>query len=336
LAGPMKRRVVVLLSVLVVGGIFGLSMVPGSEAWFSTVSGGRGNSMSHGPSQAGILDDGDLGNYQRNPAPGDITPMVTAQAMGLAPIAGDHGDVITFRPDGEVRTELGRRILVEHRALVWVAYDEASGLFDVPELGLDDVARITIPSVGLWDEQAQAYVRKDYTLVLAEPQAEGGWAYPAGQHSGWVTKGDHNRGLDQSPGADGQPLSTLVQPAWVEGRLLRVVDQDAVVRDALVGTAVVLLLGVAFLLAKKAYRGPPPKARLPLAGDDPFEPLPKTRGDPLGDLVKSFRASCEACGTPWRDQAFCLRCGAERAPKNRYGSREERDAAAARAAGRRR
>lgn len=331
----MRRAVVVALAALLLGGFAAIVAMPGSQEWFSAAVGGRGTSMSHGPEpQAGVLDDGDLGNYQRFPPPEAVTPMMAARAAGLPPVAGEPGDVLLFRADGEARHELGRRVLVEHRALAWVAYDEATGLFDVPELGLDDVRAVTLRDVPYWDAEQGAYLRRDYTLVLVA-DGPAGATYPAGRHSGWVTKGDHNALLDQQPRGEAAPLSALVRPAWVEGRLVRVVDQDAMQRDVLVGVVLALLLGVGAVLVRHLLRGTPILA--PRRSDPAFDLEPVKRPLPGAGAARAvgqlLRPACE-CGAAWGDMPFCAKCGAERHRRDRYASPEAR-AAAARASRRR-
>lgn len=307
--GGRRRWLATLALLAVVGGVLGIVAQTGGQLWLATTMRGSGDSMSHGPATQGILDDGDMGHYQKHPAFADILTMVTAREEGLEQVAGDWGDVLVYRADGQARTDrLGMRVLVEHRALLWLAYDEATGLFDAPELGLTGIREVTIPGVGTWDPEAGTYVRSDMRLVLVQDGPEGR-TYPAGQHSGWVAKGDHNGALDQHPGADGKPLSTLVRPEWVEARLLNVVDQGQVVFDGAVGAGAAMVLGGAALLGWQWARKGSPRA--PALGG----------------------AKC-GCGSAWSDLAFCGRCGAERAPRTRYASPEAM--AAARASARRR
>lgn len=301
----MRRWLVIVTVVALVGGAAAVLLMPGGLGLAEPTMRGSGDSMSHGERQAGVLDDGDLGNYQPNPAFEDITTMVAARAAGAPQVAGDWGDVLVFRPDGVAREEPGKRVLVEHRALVWVAYDPATGRFDVPELGLAGVREVTIPDVGAWDSAAGAYLRRDLTLTLV---ADDG-TYPAGRHSGWVTKGDHNLALDQAPGAGGAVLSQLVQPAWVEGRLLRVVDQEQVMLDAFAGVGAALLAG-----------------GLAIGG---WMWLKRTGGLPSMAGLAPWRAASCACGATWGTLSFCARCGAERAPRTRYATPEALEAARA-------
>lgn len=297
------RRWPVMLGVLaLVGAGAAAVMLPGGLGAFQPTMRGSGDSMSHGAPQPGILDDGDLGNYVANPAFADITTMVRARQLGAPQVAGDWGDVLVFRPDGVAREQDGHRIVVEHRALVWVQYDPATGTFDVPELGLAGVRQLTIPEVGSWDPASDAYVRKDLTLTLVAT-VDGQAAYPFGQHSGWITKGDHNLAVDQDPGADGQALTALVKPEWVEAKLARVVDQEQVVFDAALGAGAALVIGGAAILGWHWARKDPagaPSLRLP-----------------------RLRAKCDACGTPWAELPFCGKCGAERVANRRYATLEQ-------------
>lgn len=293
-----------LAGLVLAGAATAAAVLPGGVGILTPTMRGSGDSMSHGPPQPGILDDGDLGNYQVGLRFEDITTMVSARAADRPQVAGDWGDVLVFRANGQATVKDGTRMVVEHRALLWLEYDPATGTFDAPELGLTGLTAVTIPQVGTWDPAANAYARQDLTLELVQ-QTPAGPQYPLGQHSGWVTKGDHNQAVDQDPGRDGVALSALVKPEWVEGKLVRVVDQDQVVLDAVAGAGAALVLGGAVLLGWRwARRGAAPLA-----------------------MPALLRAKCEACGTPWAELPFCGRCGAERAPRTRYASLEDREAA---------
>lgn len=324
-----------MLGLGLLAGIAAASMLPGAQDWFAPTLRGSGGSMSHGPEpQPGVLDHGDLGNYQSGiTGPEQVTTTLQAREEGRAPIAGDLGDVLIFRPNGAPSGGLTGRPLIEHRALAWVAYDAATGLFDVPELGLNDVRELPLASINAWDAERGAYLARDFVLTLVAESAEGARTYPAGQHSGWVTKGDHNDALDQQPGADGAVLSALVQPAWVSGKLTRVVDQDVISRDVLVGVVVAILLGVGALLLRAMLTGKGLgwSRSKQQAGQQGFvEPAYEAPREPSmpAKLLKALRASCESCGTPFAELAFCMRCGADRHPTHRYGSTEARQAAA--------
>lgn len=298
----MGRAWHALLAGLVLAGVGAGTVLAGDAGWLTKSLVGRGHSMSHGPEPLpGVLDDGDLGRYRWGPGQGDITSMVAARAAGAPGPAGDFGDVVMYRPNGEARPEAGRRVLVEHRVLVWVELNASSGRFDAPELGLASVSSVTIPEVGTWDP-ALGYVRRSFTLHLVVEGPEG-LSYPAGRHSGWVTKGDHNPALDQDPRPGGPAVSQLVQPAWVEAQLVGVVDADSLVRDVALGVAAALVLGSAAVVAHKRLRR---RGGARAVARDARPPRPR----------------CGACREPWGELPFCARCGA--VPPRRSASPQER------------
>jgi hypothetical protein len=308
-----------LAALAVVGVVAGALSLPGAGDWIASASVGSMRGMSHGSaSQAGILDDGDMGNYLRKPSADRITSQAAARSLGQAPIAGDLGDVIVFRPNGVVRLEANKPAFLEHRALAWVSYNATSGLFDVPELGLWSVGEVTLPDVGFVNPATGAYERGAFRLALVQETPEGR-TYPAGMHSGWVTKGDREAFLDQAlPEGGSAPVgSMLVQPSWVEAKLTRVIDGDTVVRDVFLGTGLVLVGGVAWLRFRGRLRAGRPKAH----GEE-SPPLVRRRAlrPRKQPLAKLLRAACEDCQTPWGAEPFCVRCGAERYPRHRYAT----------------
>lgn len=296
----MRRGVALGLAGAIVALAATAALVPGLQAWFSSASVLAGErSMGHGDGpMAGALDDGDMGNYQRKPPASAITPALDARPGAGPFVAEDWGDVVVFRPNGAPASTA--RALMEHRVLAWVDYNETSGLFDVPSLGLRSVDEVILPSVGFWDAANHTYAARDVRVVLAQRGADN-TTYPAGQHSGWVTKGDRAAEADQSsPDGTAPPRTELVRPEWVEARLLRVVDAQPLGRDVTLGMVGAVLAGsVGLRLRRRARRA---------------EPAPKAR--------KRWQPSCAECHTPWERLAFCSRCGAERAPKHRFPGKE--------------
>ncbi|MCA1813553.1 MAG: hypothetical protein LC624_06335 [Halobacteriales archaeon] len=291
----MRRSMLLILSVVVLGAAGLLALGLAGTGDITSVSAVTSNDMSHGEAQAGFLDPGDLIGHQHLPSFDSITAHYAAQALGKAPVAGDQGDVLQFWPNGKAGTGPNANP-VEHRAIAWVAYDAATGLFDVPELGLRQVRSLDLPSLGAWDASAQAWVPRTLHVTLVA-QAASGLSYPAGQHSGWLTKGDALAQVDQD--ASLGPRSELVAPGWVAGKVVRVVDAPALGWQLAVGIAASVLIGVAALLFRGALRHRPGRTA-------------------HRKLIALGRAACEACGTAWSEVSFCLRCGAERFPKTRY------------------
>lgn len=216
---------------------------------------GYGGSMQHGwRHQDGILDAFDTAEYVRESGRQDVTPMVDARARGGPFVAGDHGDVIVFSPGA------GADHRFQHRAIVWVEYNATSGLFDVPALGLGAVTSVRIGEVGRWEPVSDTYVRREAEVLLVR-QGPSGRDYPAGAHSGWLTKGDRPGALDQDA-TYGPPTSPMVRPEWVLGKVSRVLDHDPFLAMVLngpagtwMGAAVALVAGMATWFGMRRREG---------------------------------------------------------------------------------
>lgn len=104
---------------------------------------------------------------------------------------GDYGDVIIYIPDKnhDGKMDEGATPII-HRAICWIQKNP-DGTYTVEEYDLYNVTSITIKD-------------KDFTIENYRPK-----------HSGFITKGDHNKAADQSPYGG---LSTPVKPEWIIGK----------------------------------------------------------------------------------------------------------------------
>lgn len=100
---------------------------------------------------------------------------------------GDYGDVIIYKPMGRED-----RVPIIHRAVCWIEYDEKNGTYTVEEYGIYDATSITIPELGLYNVRFN--------------------------HSGFITKGDHNDFCDQHPILKNEICPEPVKLEWIIGK----------------------------------------------------------------------------------------------------------------------
>jgi signal peptidase len=132
---------------------------------------------------------------------------------------GSYGDVIIFRKNGQDDTP------VIHRVVVWIEYNESghhtlnnnnnrivkNGSFDIPSLGKYNEPVIYIPN----------YYPNNINLTINLDQILNNFdRLGLKPHSGFLTKGDNNNGIDQSSSlkdAKGRPVEP-VKIDWVVGK----------------------------------------------------------------------------------------------------------------------
>ena len=176
-------------------------------------------SMQHSNewSEVGVIDTGDLTFVRTLGRAGGVTTWVEGRAKGYDR-HGDFGDVVVYHKNG-----LKETTPIIHRAIVWLEYNATGGGYDVPSLEVVNTASgfhirgLTSYHTGEREEIA-LYV--DVARILQNFQGRP-------PHSGYITKGDHNREVDQVSlpswtGAGAIPLGTspLVEPVkdgWVVG-----------------------------------------------------------------------------------------------------------------------
>jgi len=167
-----------------------------------------------------VIDTGDLTLVRTLDKAGEITTWVEGRGSGYRTYS-EFGDVIIYHKNGLTETTP-----IIHRAIVRVLYDPASGGFDVPSLdGVDDV-RDEFVIEGFHSYHSGRMETIDLVInvsvILNNFRASG-----QEPHGGIITKGDHNREVDQyslpawtGQGPPPEGTSRLVEPvqdAWVVG-----------------------------------------------------------------------------------------------------------------------
>jgi len=168
----------------------------------------QSGSMMHGTdeSQIGSIDTGDLVFVKDLGERDPIVTYVEGNKSGHRSY-GSYGDVIIFRPDGD-----GDRTAIIHRAVVYIEYNETSGGYNVPSMGLVDRRDpIRIPAYE-WPENMTLTI--DLRTIFEEFKNRG-----MEPHSGYITKGDNNGIVDQNSrfGMDQESLLP-VKTEWVLGK----------------------------------------------------------------------------------------------------------------------
>lgn len=156
-------------------------------------------SMEHSNSafgRLGTIDAGDMVLVQKVYSRNDIVPhggnIGGAQAENGMQTYGDYGDVIIYHPDGD---EEDKAII--HRVMFWVdVYVENSvKTYTIEDLGIYNQTSLFKPEYGL----------KTHT---------GGALTPEWSHSGFLTKGDNNKIIDQAGGISNNPIKI----EWISGK----------------------------------------------------------------------------------------------------------------------
>ncbi|PKK86611.1 MAG: S26 family signal peptidase [Thermoplasmata archaeon HGW-Thermoplasmata-1] len=159
-------------------------------------------SMMHDDSpygKLGTIDPGDLVLVKRTGVREDVaTYAYESNAGGARQRYGTYGDVIIYRP-----YNAANRTPIIHRAVLWLDYDEDTGSYDLPELGLyGQSGTVTIEGYGY----NGATVRLNLAALLSNPAA---------RHDGFITLGDNNNGAyDQG----GSICTEPILPEWIIGK----------------------------------------------------------------------------------------------------------------------
>ncbi len=180
-------------------------------------------SMQHSDdwSYVGVIDTGDLTLVRILDKSGPVVTWVEGRDSDYSKY-GEFGDVIIYHKNGLTQTTP-----IIHRAIVRIEYNETGGGYDVPSMG------------NVWNVRNQ-FVIPDFTSYhTGEPETvnlvinisvilNNFNRNPAvDPHDGIITKGDHNREVDQyslpawtGPGAPPPGVSRLVEPVedeWIVG-----------------------------------------------------------------------------------------------------------------------
>jgi len=162
------------------------------------------SSMQHGISESriGTIDIGDLVFVKKGTSHNDIITWVEGKARGYSTY-GNYGDVIVYRKNG------GDEVPVIHRAIVWIEVNKTSlerfqssrGFnyslitYDVPSLGYWNVRKFVIHDFISYN---RTDTKKVYDLVInLDPIISNFAKRHILPHSGFITKGDNNNGIDQ-------------------------------------------------------------------------------------------------------------------------------------------
>lgn len=167
-----------------------------------------------------VIDTGDLTLVRTLEKAGSVTTWVEGRDTDYRTY-GEFGDVIIYHKNGLTSTTP-----IIHRAIVRIVYNETGGGFDVPSLG------------NIWNNK-NFFVIQGFTsyhsgraetidLVINTSVILNNFARNGGApHGGIVTKGDHNREVDQyslpawtGPGVPPAGISKLVEPVmdgWIVG-----------------------------------------------------------------------------------------------------------------------
>ncbi len=176
-------------------------------------------SMQHSNewSEVGVIDTGDLTFVRTLGRAGGVTTWVEGRDRGYDR-HGDFGDVVVYHKNGLTGTTP-----IIHRVIVWLEYNQTGGSYDVPTLDvLNEAHGFYVRGLTSYHtgerEEIDLYV--DVARILQNFQGRP-------PHSGYVTKGDHNREADQvslpswtgagAPPTGTSPLVEPVKDAWVVG-----------------------------------------------------------------------------------------------------------------------
>jgi signal peptidase len=175
---------------------------------------------SHDESSVGVIDTGDLTLVRTLERSGGVTTWVEGRKTGYERY-DDFGDVIVYHKNG-----LRETTPIIHRALVRVVWNETGSGYDVPSLGVlhcttfFKIEGLTSYHNGYRETiDLQVNVQTIINNFATNPSVD--------PHDGIITKGDHNRDVDQATlpawnGAGGRPpgISNLVEPVkdgWIVG-----------------------------------------------------------------------------------------------------------------------
>ncbi len=139
----------------------------------------------------GTIDAGDMVLVVKVTSVKDVVPhggpISGAQAQNGLQTYGNYGDVVIYKPMGH--SDVSQII---HRAMCWVnvTFQNGQTYYTIRDYGIYNATSITIDALNLHD------AKPDWT------------------HSGFLTKGDHNRIIDQVSEICPQP----VLPQWITGK----------------------------------------------------------------------------------------------------------------------
>ena len=214
----------------------------------------KSDSMKNG--SRGSIEDGDLvkmvdvGSFQ------GVTTYVEGREKGYSK-AGSYGDVLFFKPNGDEDATL-----IVHRAVVSVYFNSSTyhpltgegGGFDIPSLNILNVnGTISIKDYE-WPR-----IPDPYTLVIDLGEVLDNFARIGKRpHSGFITKGDNNRLVDQTGVfTDTGDLFEPVTVDWIRGRMEGKLDLLPVLLSTGVSSVLLLVMIRITVFQIKRTRGDP-------------------------------------------------------------------------------
>jgi signal peptidase len=176
---------------------------------------------SHTESSVGVIDTGDLTLVRTLDKAGPIVTWVEGRETGHRTY-GEYGDVVVYHKNG-----LSGTTPIIHRAIVRIVYNATGGGFDIPDLDRTWNVKRSFRIDGFHSyhngRREVISLEVNVSVILNNFKANNN----APPHSGIITKGDHNRDVDQhslpaytGPGAPPVGTSGLVEPVrdvWVVG-----------------------------------------------------------------------------------------------------------------------
>jgi signal peptidase len=168
------------------------------------------DSMMHSPdniSSVGTIDTGDLVLVKRVDAATDVQTYVKGLTTGHKTY-GDYGDVVIYKRGGSDTTTP-----IIHRAIIYLEFDAVSSCYRAPSLqDLPNSIWYTSNASNTWDKlNSNLFIRNVGYNNLTVTIDVG--SFVKSQRSGFVTKGDHNIGIDQQFTSTGP-----VDIEWVVGK----------------------------------------------------------------------------------------------------------------------
>lgn len=167
------------------------------------------DSMMHGQdnlSHIGTIDTGDLVLVKKVDKASDIETYVDGLASGHRTY-GDYGDVVIYKRGGSDATTP-----IIHRAVIYLEYNASSASYMAPSLrDLGNTVWSTQDPDNTWDNLDSTLFILNYGYNDQAVTINVG-SFLASGRSGFITKGDHNLGVDQ------MFTSTPVDTSWVVGK----------------------------------------------------------------------------------------------------------------------
>ncbi|MGA1820625.1 MAG: hypothetical protein ACMUHU_06420 [Thermoplasmatota archaeon] len=194
--------------------------------------------------------------------------------------AGSYGDVLFFRPNGDRDATL-----IVHRAVVCIyfnssTYDPISrtgGGFDIPSLGIYNSDGSIVIEEYEWPKNPEPRdLLIDLGLMIKGFRNKG-----ERPHSGFITKGDNNRMVDQTAVyTDDGELLEPVSVDWIRGRLHDKLETGPAFLSIGISAlllAVMVAATIVLVIAKRGTDAKYPTYELPISGKEPQSSKPEDR-----------------------------------------------------------